>query len=190
MPLTITIPGVELFDNDTGKFTDLPGTTLVLEHSLISISKWEAKWKKPWLDENYEKTNDELYNYIQCMVIKGNASDEVVRHITREEYLKIMDYIEDPMTASIVKKAKTSNIKSQNFTTSELIYAWMTSYRIPWEAQKWHLNRLMMLINMLDEMNREADPKNKKSEAELIRDYAKLNEENKKRFHTDEGQKK
>lgn len=190
MPLTITIPGAELFDNDTGKFTELPDTTLVLEHSLISISKWEAKWKKPWLDENYEKTNDELYNYIQCMVVKGNASDEVVRHITRDEYLKIMDYIADPMTASIVKKVKTSNIKSQNFTTSELIYAWMTAYRIPWEAQKWHLNRLMMLINMLDEMNREADPKNKKSEAELIRDYAKLNEENKKRFHTDEGQKK
>lgn len=187
MPLTITIPGGELFDNDTQKFTDLPATELVLEHSLISISKWEAIWKKPWITDKDDKTNDELYSYIQCMTIKGNASDEVVSRITTKEYLRVMDYIKDPMTASTVKRKKKSNVRSQNFTTSELIYAWMTSYQIPWEAQKWHLNRLMMLINILDEMNEQANPKNKKSEAQLIRDYAKLNEENKKRFHMTKG---
>ena len=140
MPLTIHIPGGELFDNDTGKFTDLPATELVMEHSLISISKWEAIWKIPWLSDNYDKTNDQLYSYIQCMTIKGDSSDSVIRRITVDEYKKVMSYIADPMTASTVRKKKRSNIKEQNFTTSELIYAWMTSYQIPWEAQKWHLH--------------------------------------------------
>lgn len=187
MPLTITIPGGELFDNDTGKFTDLPDTELVMEHSLISISKWEAIWKKPWMADSYDKTNDELYSYMQCMTIKGNADMSVLSRITTEEYMKVLDYIKDPMTASTVKRKKKSNVKEQNFTTSELIYAWMTSYQIPWEAQKWHLNRLMMLINIMDELNEQANPKNKKSEAQLIRDYAKLNEENKKRFNMAKG---
>mgnify|MGYP006988868647 CR=1 FL=1 len=183
MPLTINIPGTELFDNDTQKFTDLPPTTLVLEHSLISISKWEAIWKKPWLgddDKTSTKTNDELYSYIQCMCIKGNADDLVVRQITSDEYIKILDYIKDPMTASTVRKKKSA--RSNNFVTSELIYAWMVQYNIPPEYQKWHLNRLMMLINILDEINSSAT--NKKSEAELIKDYAKINAENRRRFHT------
>jgi hypothetical protein len=120
------------------------------------------------------------------MTIKGNASDEVISRITADEYMRVLDYIKDPMTASSVKRKKKSNV-SQNYITSELIYAWMTSYQIPWEAQKWHLNRLMMLINILDEMNEQANPKNKRSEAQLVRDYAKLNEENKKRFHMTKG---
>jgi hypothetical protein len=183
MPLTITIPGGELFDNDTLKFTDLPDTILVLEHSLISISKWEAIWKVPWYDEHRDKTNDELYSYIQCMTIKGNATDEVVHRITAQEYKKIMKYIDDPMTASTVKKRKKNN-SSNSFLTSELIYAWMVSYQIPWESQKWHINRLLMLINILDEINASQDPKNKRSEAEIIQDYAKINERNKKLFNT------
>lgn len=181
MPLTITIPGGELFDNDTQKFTDLPSSKLVLEHSLISISKWEAIWKKAFLDDTYEKTNDELYSYVQCMTIKGDASDSVVRRITADEYLKIMDYIKDPMTASSVKKSKPKS-KSNNYLTSELIYAWMVQYNIPPEYQKWHLNRLIMLIDILDELNSSANEK--KSEAEMIQDYKRINEENRRRFHT------
>lgn len=181
MPLTIEIPGGELFDNDTQKFTDLPSTTLMLEHSLISISKWEAIWKKPWLNDTYNKTNDELYSYIQCMTIKGNCEDAVIRHITSKEYMKIIDYINDSMTASTVKKKKPKS-KSNNFVTSELLYAWMVQYNIPPEYQKWHLNRLIMLIDILDEMNDSATKK--KSEAELIQDYKRINEENKRRFKT------
>ena len=180
MPLTISIPGCELFDNDTGKFTDLPPTTLVLEHSLISISKWEAIWKIPWLRDDVDKTNDQLYSYIQCMTIKGDASDAVIRNIKTDQYMEILDYIRDPMTATTIKTQLTNNTSSQ-YVTSELIYAWMVQYRIPSEYQKWHLNRLIMLINILNEINK---PKEKKSEAELIRDYAKLNEINKNRFHT------
>lgn len=183
MPLTITIPGGELFDNDTLKFTDLPDTTLVLEHSLISISKWEAIWLKPWFDEKSDKTNDQLYSYIQCMTIKGNASDEIIERITAQEYRRVMQYIDNPMTASTVKRKKKNNSSNQ-FLTSELIYAWMVEYRIPWESQKWHINRLLMLINILDELNASQDPKNKRSEAELIQDYAKINERNKKLFNT------
>lgn len=181
MPLTVTIPGAELFDNATSKFTDLPPTTLVLEHSLISISKWEAIWKKAFLDDSYDKTNAELYSYIQCMTIKGNAADDIVRNITTEEYLKILDYIKDPMTASTVKKTKPKS-KSNNFLTSELIYAWMIQYNIPSEYQKWHLNRLIMLIDILDELN--SSGSKKKTEAELIQDYKRINEENRRRFHT------
>ena len=177
MPLTVTIEGKQFVDNDNNIISE-PSDVLVLEHSLISISKWEAIWKKPYLESFKESSNEELYSYIQCMVIKGNADMSVLRRIKRSQYEKILDYINDSMTATTVKK-KENDMSVSNFTTSELIYAWMVQLQIPWEAQKWHLNRLMMLISVLDRMNQ---PAKKRSEKQLISDYAKINAMNRARF--------
>ena len=153
MPLTITVPGKELFNNTTQEFIYLDDTVLTLEHSLISISKWEAKWHVPYIDTN-DKTNEQMLDYIKCMSIKGNISDDVLASLTRENYIEITDYINNPMTATVVKETKGRGGNNQ-FTTSELIYSWMVGYQIPVEFEKWHLNRLLTLIRVINEQNKE-----------------------------------
>lgn len=180
MPLSITIPGQEYIEPDGITIhTDEP-TTLVLEHSLISISKWEAIWKKPYLDETTDKTNDELYSYIQCMTIKGDCSDEVLSRINAETYRKIIDYLEDKKTATVVKHPKKPP-KSDQYITSELIYSWMVEYRIPPQYEKWHLSRLLTLIDVINENHK--DPKeNKLTQEEAVARQRRINEANKKKF--------
>ncbi len=179
MPLTINIPERELFDNKTQEFFYTNPETIVLEHSLISISKWEAKWHVSYFLKE-KKTIEQVYSYIQCMCIKGNSSMEVLCNLTDENLLEIMDYIDNPMTATTVREDDKPK-KEDNFLTSEVIYSFMVGYSIPIECEKWHINRLLTLIKVLNEQNKE--PK-KKSEAELIRDYKKINERNKALFHT------
>lgn len=180
MPLTIKIPGNEWLDDDGYTLHEGQEEILVLEHSLISISKWEAIWKKPYLDDNRDKSNDELYSYIQCMTIKGNASDKVLSRITADEYIRILAYIKDPMTATVVTHMKKTKNPEQ-FITSELIYSWMVEYRIPWECQKWHLNRLLTLIDVINENHK--DPKeNKMSREEAVARQRAINEANKRKF--------
>ena len=177
MPLIITIPAEEWFDNQTQTFEYGNEITLTLEHSLISISKWEAKWKKSYIDSE-EKTNEELWDYIRCMSIKGEPKLEDIKRITREDYIKILDYIADPMTATVVKPEKKAGANSQ-FITSELIYSWMTAYRIPWEAQKWHLNRLLTLIGVCNENQK---PPKKMTRQEQIARQKEINARNKAKY--------
>ena len=180
MPLTINIPKRELFNNATQEFIYLPEETLVLEHSLISISKWEAKWHIPYFKEE-QKTSEQTYSYIQCMCIKGNATMEVIKTLTDQNLLDITNYIHDSMTATKIREEDTKK-KEENFMTSEVIYSLMVNYGIPVEFEKWHINRLITLIRILGEQNK-ANTK-KKSERELIEDYKKINERNKKLLKT------
>ena len=179
MPLTLKITE-EYWDSEKQEFVYPELGTLVLEHSLISISKWEGKWHKAYLEESVKKTNEETLDYIRCMSIKGEPSDAVLSGLTKEDVDKIINYINDPMTATTFKKepGKTNN-NITNFVTSELIYAKMVMYGVPVEFEKWHLNRLLTLIKVLDEQNKE--PK-KHSERELISNYAKIREANRARF--------
>lgn len=180
MPLPIEIPGEEYLAPDGVTFIYGDSDILVLEHSLISISKWEAIWKKPYLDDTTDKTNDELYSYIKCMTIKGNASDEVLSRLTTSNYLEIIDYINDKKTATVVQHAKKPSRATQ-FITSELIYSWMVEYRIPPQYEKWHLSRLLTLIDVINENHK--DPKdNKLSERERIDRQRRINEANRKKF--------
>ena len=181
MPLTITIDGEEFFDNLNQEFIYTNKTTLVLEHSLISISKWEAKWKKPWLQKE-EKTTEELLDYIKCMLIKGNLTDDVLRRVSKENIKDIYSYINDSMTASTIGEDEPIRGVPKNFTTSERIYSWMVGYQIPFSCEKWHLNRLLTLIRILDADNKQHSGK-KMSEAELIRKYAKMNKQNKAKLN-------
>ena len=178
MPLIIDVVE-EGFNSSTNEFLYTTIATLTLEHSLISVSKWEAKWHKPYL-ENDKKTPEQMLDYIRCMSIKGNIADEVLCKLSKENLQTVTDYINNTMTASTVKEPEGSvkGVK-RNFITSELIYSWMVSYRIPVEFEKWHLNRLLTLIKVLDEQNKEPE---KKSEAQLIKDYARIREENRAKF--------
>ena len=179
MPLTINITD-EYWDNDKQEFSYPTKATITLEHSLLSISKWEAKWHKPYMGSE-NKTPGEFFSYIQCMSLKGEIDNTTIASLTRKNLEDILNYIEDPMTATTVKEDSSSVCGvPKTFVTSELLYSYMVNYRIPVEFEKWHLNRLLILIKVLNEQNKE--PK-KRSERELIRDYAKIREANRKKFH-------
>ena len=145
MPKTIYVAGAELYDNAKGMFIDVKPQTLVLEHSLISLSKWEAKHHQMWLEKK-DKTGAELLDYIRCMTINGNVPDTTYYALSEQNFKDILEYMEDPMTASSVYEPPR---KSRNEpVSSELIYYWMIQYGIPFECEKWHINRLLMLIRI------------------------------------------
>lgn len=153
MSKTITIKQTELFDETTRRFITVKETELVLEHSLLSISKWEAKWKKPFLVEGAMDTNEKVIDYIKCMTITPQKPDPNVWLCLSEQNLKeIVDYINDPMTATWFKEDKKKKVNKE-IMTSEVIYWEMIALQIPIEFQKWHLNRLMTLIRVCNAKN-------------------------------------
>ena len=176
MPLTIKVPGQELFNNDTQEFYYLPDKEITLEHSLLSISKWEAKWHVSYIDTK-DKTTEQTLDYIKCMSIKGEISDDVICSLTRENIIEITQYIENPMTATTVKVTKKGT--KDQIITSELIYSWMVGYQIPFECQKWHLNRLLKLIEVLNAQNQ---PQKKMTQSEIAARTRAINAKNRAKF--------
>lgn len=177
--LEIIIPSAELWDRQNERFVYTKEQTLRLEHSLVSISKWESKWHKSFLSKD-EKTYEETVDYIRCMTLTQNIDQTVYAHLTNQNIQNINRYIEDPMTASTVNEEKNGSISKKRIT-SELIYYWMVAYNIPFECQKWHLNRLLMLIRICNAENR---PPKKHSKRDLYRQQAAINAANKKRFNS------
>ena len=145
MPLPIYVAATELWDERNQVFIETKPYKLVLEHSLISISKWESKHHKMWL-ENKNTTGKELLDYIRCMTINGDAPPTVYYALSEKNMRDILDYMEDSMTASYVSDPPTRS--HQEPVSSELIYYWMITYGIPVEFEKWHINRLLMLIKI------------------------------------------
>lgn len=172
--LTITVPSREFYDEKTGTFIVVKEQTLRLEHSLISVSKWESNWKKPFMDPINPKTREETLDYIKCMNIDGNTDPIVYSCITNEIIEKINNYIDDPMSA--FKKSKVEGQGGvKKSITSEDIYYWMVSGEIPFECQKWHLNRLLALITKIGEENEKAKKKQKMPKGKTASNYAALN---------------
>lgn len=170
--LEITIPGTTGWDEKKEEFVAIEKDyTIQLEHSLVSLSKWESKWCKAFLSKK-EMTDEETLDYIKCMTVTRNVPDSVYSRINNEHIRKIKEYIEAPMTAtyfSETKGGKTSNEK----ITSELIYYWMISLQIPLEeCQKWHLNRLLTLIKVCNIKNQ---PPKKMSKRDIMSRNAALN---------------
>ena len=144
--LQITIPAMEQFDDEKEEFISTKEQTLLLEHSLVSLSKWESKWCKPFFTKE-EKSYEETIDYIRCMTITQNVKPEVYYGVTSENIDDVLKYINAPMTATtFTNRKKTSSNREQ--ITSELIYYWMIAFNIPFECQKWHLNRLITLIEV------------------------------------------
>lgn len=184
--LTIHIKEVkELFDEKNNRFYSIPETTLLLEHSLISVSIWEAKWKKPFLSDN-EKTLEETLDYIRCMTVTKNVDPIVYYGLTKSDLDTIKNYMEDPMTAttfSEVKKVGTGGkkIKSKKITTSEEIYFQMAQLQIPFSCEKWHLNRLLVLLKI---GKIKSQPPKKMSKSDIYSNNRSLNDARRKALHT------
>ena len=177
--LQITIPSTELWDEENQEFKTTKEYVLQLEHSLVSISKWESKWNKVFLSKE-EKTYEETIDYIKCMTITQNIPDEAYRCITKSNVDKIDKYISAPMTATWFSKEKTTGGNREK-VTSELIYYWMIALNIPFECQKWHLNRLLTLIRVCNVKN---TPPKKMSKRSLMQRNAALNAARRKQYNT------
>lgn len=176
--LQITIPAVnDLWDERNQQFLSTKETTIQLEHSLLSISKWESKWNKSFINTK-DKTEEELMDYIKCMTITKNVDPNVYVCLTAENIHKIVDYINAPMTATTIRDTGKS---SREIVTSELIYYWMISLNIPVKFEKWHLNRLITLIKVCSIKNQ---PPKKMSRGEIMQRNAALNAARKKRLNT------
>lgn len=177
--LRIIVPAAEFFDEIKEEFIYKKEQQLQLEHSLVSLSKWESKWNKAFLGKQ-EKTEEEILDYVRCMTLTQNVDPEVYTRLSAENYSAINAYIESPMTATCFFEEKQQR-RNKDTVTSELIYYWMISYNIPVEFQKWHLNRLLTLIRVCNMKN---SPPKKRSRREIMQRNAALNAANKRRFNS------
>lgn len=145
--LKIVIPAVEGWNEVKQEFVQTKEQALVMEHSLVSLSKWESKWKKPFLTDK-PKTYEETIDYMRCMTITQNIDPEVYYCATNENIDAVNRYIEDPMTATTINRRNKKGRINGEQITSELVYYWMVALNIPFECQKWHLNRLITLVEV------------------------------------------
>lgn len=179
--LQITIPARELYDEVNNKFIYEKEQTLQLEHSLVSLSKWESKWCKPFLGKD-KLTSEETIDYIRCMTITQNVDSNVYARLTDANIKDVERYIEAPMTATwFPQDGKGKGKSGGEVITNELIYYWMVALNIPLECQKWHLNRLFTLIKVCNAKNK---PPKKMSKQEALNQQKALNEARRKRFNS------
>lgn len=169
--LTINISGTEYWDEIHEEFITPVTGTLLLEHSLVSISKWEQKWKKPFLKDGEKRTPEEVMDYIRCMTL-NKVDPNIYNYLTTKDIHEINKYIEDPATATWFTETPTGKRNSE-IVTSELIYYWMTAYNIPASYQYWHLNRLITLIRICNVKNQ---PEKKRSKKELLERHRSINQ--------------
>lgn len=178
--LRITISGSkELWDENRQEF--LPPSksqSIQLEHSLVSLSKWEAKWNRAFLSKR-EKTTEEMIDYIRCMTITKDVDPDIYYRLSAVNIKKINEYIGAPMTATYFPDDKIMG-HSRDTVTSELIYYWMIALNIPFECQKWHLNRLFALIKVCNIKNSSTK---KMSKSDILRRNAEINAARRKRHH-------
>jgi hypothetical protein len=177
--LEIHIPSKELYDEKTETFSMSKAYHLQLEHSLISISKWESKWLKAFLS-NSEKTIPETIDYIRCMTVNANVNPEAYTLITNDIVEQVSAYIEAPMTATTFSKSNSNTI-NREIVTSEIIYYWMVTFNIPFECEKWHLNRLLAFINVCNIKNQ---PTKKVGKKELYSRNTALNAMRRQQLNT------
>lgn len=182
--LQITIPAkvLEEFDEENSEFvytTISEEQTLQLEHSLVSLSKWESKWCKPFLSLK-DKTGEESLDYVKCMTLNPNVPDDVYDRLTQANMDEIHKYINAPMTATTFSDDKNGK-GGREIVTAEIIYYWMVALTIPFKCEEWHLNKLIALIRTCNAKNK--DPK-KMNQKDIMRQNAKLNSARRKRLNS------
>lgn len=179
--ITVTVPKGEVFDNTHQVFWRVHKDTVIqLEHSLISLQKWEARWHVPFL-ANKEKTIEQTIDYVRCMCLSTNVKEDVFYCIPKKEMDRIVEYIYDPMTATTITNKSGKKGGKKKIVTAEVIYYWMIALNIPYEYRKWHLNQLLTLIQVI---NAESASPKKRSKQEIMQEYRAINEANKKKFNT------
>ena len=179
--LQITLP-IELWDEGKQEFVYLPGQTLELEHSLASLSKWESKMKKPFLSKD-DKTYDETLEYLKCMMLTPDVTEETYEYLMRHKLPEIDAYINDPMTATILPRTGGGRGRGRpEPITAELIYYWLSVAQLHASAyEHWHLNRLITLIGVWNVKN---SPAKKRSSDEILREQMALNDERCKKLNS------
>ena len=178
--LQIKIPITpEGWDEAKNEFVEAREQVLQLEHSLVSLSKWESKWCKSFFSRQ-AKSYEETIDYIKCMTVTKNVDPEVYDHLTTANVAEINKYIESPMTATYFNEDKSGK-SSKETVTSELIYYWMIALNIPFECQKWHLNRLLTLIRVCNIKNQ---PPKKMSKRDIMSRNHALNAARRKQYGT------
>lgn len=176
--LRITLP-VELWDEGKQEFVYLPGQTLELEHSLASLSKWESKMNKPFLSKD-SKTYEESLEYLKCMMLTPNVTEDTYDYLMSHKLREIDDYINSSMTATILPPNRGRKGRPE-IITAEVIYYWMIAMQIPAEYEYWHLNKLITLIGVCNVKN---SPTKKRSSDEILRDQMALNAERCKQLNS------
>lgn len=177
--LKLIINQQDYYDELTSEFVKLEGHTIELEHSLLSLSKWESIYQVPFLGPE-TKTSEQIMTYIKCMILTPNVDESIFQHFTQEDLDKIDKYInskESATTFGIMPQQKGPG----EVITSELIYYWMVAFNIPFEYEKWHINRLFSLVRICNIKN--SKPK-KMSRHEIAEQNRALNEQRKKQLNT------
>ena len=179
--LTLKTQDVEAFNTSEELFENIPGRTIRLEHSLVSVSKWERRWKKPFLNTD-EKTAEEILDYIRVMTITQNIPELFYSTLTEANINEVIQYINNPMTATTF--SDSTNMPSREIITAEIIYFWVITFNIPIECQKWHLNRLLTLVKVCSIKN------NPKAQHKLSKDGSRarnrrLNAERRAKLNSD-----
>lgn len=177
--LTIVIPGIEFFDENTQEFVHLEETTLEFEHSLVSLSKWESIFEIPFLAST-EKTPEQIFSYIKVMCLTKNPPEEIFQKLSQTNLDEINTYINAKMSATWFTEPKTRAQRNE-VITAELIYYWMISFNIPIEFENWHLNRLFTLIKVC---NLKQEKPKKMSRAEVLSRNRSLNEKRRAQLGT------
>ena len=178
--LTIIVGAEEHYDEESKKFLSVGGTPIQLEYSLASLSKWESKFEKPFLAAQ-EKTREEVIGFIQEMIVTPEISPNIVERFSEENFAQVNAYMESKQTATWFSDSPHAPKTTREIITAELIYYWMVSLNIPWEAQHWHLNRLFTLIKVFNAKSEKPKPMSKGEAAARRR---QLNEQRKKQYGT------
>jgi len=188
--LSITVPSAQFWDEEHKKFIYSEETELELEHSLVSISKWEARYHKSFFSKE-QRTDSETRYYVKCMTLNKVSDEKIYWALSEKNVEEIGEYIRNPMTATKLKtkKDKKGKKKKNRELTTEYIYYLMIQYGIPHEFENWHIERLLTLIQLCDEENAKNDPETKKkeplkSERERVDDMIALNERRIAALHT------
>ena len=179
--LELTVTPKELFDEETERFVNLPGANLEFEHSLVSLSKWESKYRKPFFSDKdeHKKTPYELLDYFYMMCLQ-KVDPNIIHFMNSDEINIIGDYIREDQTATWFSSSETPKGPSRKTMTSELVYYWLVALSIPFEVDKWHFNRMLTLIEVV---NRENNPDNNKhSKGSMISQRRRLNAERRAKF--------
>ena len=172
--LSIVVEGEEFYDETTNEFSTIGDVVLEFEHSLVSLSKWEAKHEKPFLGKS-EKSKEEIFDYLKCMVLTPDVPDDVFLHLSDSNLKEINAYLESKQSATTFGNLPKQNGPTETIT-AELIYYWMVTFQIPFECQYWHLNKLFSLIRVCSVKN---TPPKKMSKAEMAIQRSKLNAQRK-----------
>jgi hypothetical protein len=177
--LTLKIKGGESFNEETQEFDDRPDFVLELEHSLVSLSKWESQFHRPFLD-NKPKSNTEILSYIEAMILNPIYPENIVAWFSNENLTEIKDYIESPASATTFGKMPERGGRGE-VITSELIYYWLVAFNVPFEVERWHLNRLFALVRICNIKNQKPT---KTSKSDMARRNRELNAQRKAQYNT------